>query len=98
MTLGCETAFDVAKLQEAETREDIEQLLTEFFGVPSVLEAVRAQSKSDDAPRTITETEEAKRVARQKAAAQAALQNPAVKAVTGALGAEVTRVRLHDEG
>ncbi len=94
--LGCETSFDATKLQEPDTREDIEALLTAFLGVPSTIEIVRSDGK--EAPRTITETEEAKRAAHQEAVTQAALQHPAVKAVTGALGAEVTGVRVQDEG
>ena len=96
--LGAETAFDVAKLQELETREDLEQLLTQFLGTPSVMEVVRTKDKNADGPRTITENEQAKREARQREVRQAALQHPAVKAVTGTLGGEVTDVRVQDEG
>ncbi|MEM7676790.1 MAG: hypothetical protein AAF449_12375, partial [Myxococcota bacterium] len=94
--LGCETAFDVAKLRERDTREDVEQLLAEFLGAPTTMEVARVNA-GNDGPRTITETEEAKRAAKQAAVTQAALQHPAVKAVSGTLGAEVTKVHIQDE-
>lgn len=98
--LGCETSFDQKKLEDRETRTYVEALLEELFGHRVGLEIQRLSAKkagSTDQPETPAEKDAARKQAEREEKVRTARERPAVKAVTE-LGAEIARIRVHDEG
>lgn len=98
VVLGCETAFDQRKLEDADTKKRLESLLSDYFGAPTQLTVQRGAGTPVEQPATIDEVTQADRRAVRQEKERVARSNPAVKAIEGQLGGEIARVRVIDEG
>jgi DNA polymerase-3 subunit gamma/tau len=102
--VGCETAFDEAKMKDQETRGYLESLLSEYFGQKTVLKITRTQKPSgqepaaaEQTPRTLNEVEESNREARRSEKGSTARSRPAVQSAVEELGATIAKVRVIDD-
>jgi hypothetical protein len=105
--LGCETRFDEDKLGSHDTKSYLEELLAEHFGTKTELRVSRVsrprapsvvpEPTPSGMPPTLTEVEEAARLARKQELEQEAGKRPAVQAVESEFEAKVTRVELVDD-
>ncbi|MEQ8976973.1 MAG: DNA polymerase III subunit gamma/tau [Deltaproteobacteria bacterium] len=99
--LGCETRFDLHKLEDADTKKTLEGYLEEYFGAPTRIEVRHSKgggAPSQERPATLDEVHEAGRQATRREKERAAKSHPAVKAIEGELGGEIAKVRVLDEG
>jgi DNA polymerase-3 subunit gamma/tau len=98
--LGCETAFDEAKLKDQETKAYLEDLLAEYLGQKTPLVVTRKQKAAATPPETksLAEVEEEKREARRSEKGADARSRTAVQTVADELGATISKVRVIDEG
>ena len=98
VVLGCETAFDQRKLEDADTKKRLESLLSDYFGAQTQLTVQRGAGTPIEQPATLDEVTQADRRAVRQEKERVARSNPAVKAIEGQLGGEIARVRVIDEG
>ncbi|MEQ9504109.1 MAG: DNA polymerase III subunit gamma/tau [Deltaproteobacteria bacterium] len=99
--LGCETRFDLHKLEDADTKKTLEGYLAEYFGAPTRIEVRHSKgggAPSQERPATLDEVHEAGRQATRREKERVAKSHPAVKAIEGELGGEIAKVRVLDEG
>ncbi len=99
--LGCETRFDLHKLEDADTKKTLEGFLAEYFGAPTRIEVRHSKgggAPTQERPATLDEVHEAGRQATRREKERVAKSHPAVKAIEGELGGEIAKVRVLDEG
>ena len=104
--LGCETRFDLQKLEDADTKKVLEGFLAEYFGAKTPLSVRHAKGEAPAPaperpathPATLDEVAEAGRRALRSQKEQTAIAHPAVKAIEGELGGKIANVRVLDEG
>ena len=95
--LGCETAFDYGKLQDRETLEDLEAMLSEHLGAKARISVQRGTQRAAEAlPQTLLEVEDEHLAGVRQEKRDRAAQNAAVKAVVEALSGTVANIRVLD--
>jgi DNA polymerase III subunit gamma/tau len=93
--LVCETAFDVQKLKDPEIQGFLRRALEEYLGgVPSL--SISRGDGGQEGPKTLTELDDLRHAQDVKEREVRARAHPEVQKIEKALGAEVTRVRVHD--
>ena len=96
--LGCESAFDLSTIGSSEVMTYLANLLSEFFGVKTLLEVERVQAPQTGdlnvMPQTLDEADITVREQNRLEKIKQAKLRPAVKAIREELNAEVGRVRV----
>ncbi len=97
--LGCETAFDEAKLKDQETKDYLEALLSELFNTKTLLKVSRTYRNAGGPPpaeKSLAEVADEKRETRRNEKGTDARSRSAVQTVADELGATISKVRVID--